>query len=139
VILLQHSSTLLAKEEYNNKELFLKYPDSVFPVHELGISLQRDFVDSIGLLACLSGTETMSFAYSLGKRTFVKGAVKYGLVSEIAKLTREFKIDLFNISNYVKEKMEVAKIAKIAAYGKNPTDFNSLNDLRLHLSHRKKF
>lgn len=82
VILLQHSSTLLATKE-NKKELFLQFPDRIFPVHELAISIPRDFIDSIGLLHCLSGTDTTSFAYSVGKKTFMKAALKFDLIMKL--------------------------------------------------------
>ena len=74
----------------------------------------------------------------MAKKTFATSAVKSQLIQEIADLTQKVRNDIKNIIMYEPEILRICTKLTLSVYSKKQSEFDSLNDLRIHLFPRKK-
>ncbi|KAK2722807.1 hypothetical protein QYM36_003116 [Artemia franciscana] len=135
-MLIQHFKIMTYKCTASDPELYLKFRDKTFPIHQLVKKIPVAVINTIFFLYCFTDCDTVSFFYSKGKKTYFTAALKpmswtsWKLTAKVISAPRcltEFLEDLANIF----------RNAVIVAYGKRYEEFSSLNYLRVHLFHKK--
>ncbi|KAK2701984.1 hypothetical protein QYM36_019373 [Artemia franciscana] len=115
-MLIQHFEIMTSKCTASDSELYLKLRDKTFPIHQVVKKIPVPVTNTITFLHCFTGCDTVSFFYSKGKKTFFTAALKLVVSGLPSKHFRKIVI---------------------VAYGKQYEKFSSLDDLRVHLFHKK--
>ena len=75
-MLIQHLKILTSKCTASDPELYLKFRDKTFPIHQVVKKVPIAVTNTITFLQCFTGCDTVSFFYSKDKKTFFTAALK---------------------------------------------------------------
>ena len=117
------------------KQLWVKFPSYCIPIHTAAQKLGVTFCNALPLVHSLSGCDTTSFLYGIGKVRFFRAAKSSETL--LGSLGDEVRALAEKPSSAQSDGLvNVCKQLVVTVYGRSATNFNSLNDLRAHLYSR---
>lgn len=134
--LLYHCCQLYEKKELVDRAIYVNFQKYSVPIHQLCEVLPNSLLSCLPVVHCVTGCDTVSYFYGKGKKSAMKAVERWNLYEDIRNVIVRLRCD--DAHAVLEEFTSACRKVVVAMYGKDPGDFRSLNDLRIHLYPRKR-